>query len=271
MKATKALPSAPAASAVPGRVSVIVPTRDSSRTIEACLASVCAQSYPDVELVVVDNGSTDGTPDVARPFAHRVLSAGSERSAQRNAGATASTGEFLVFVDSDMLLSPSVVEEVVLVFREDPGLQGLIIPERSRGTGFWARCRILEKELYLARAHCLLVPSVREGWGLVVIEANSVGTPAVAYDVPGVRDSIRQGKTGLLASESNPSSLAEHSLRLVSNRTELALTSELAIEWAQRFSWESSAERILAFIESRSEGSRTQPLEAFAAVNSRRV
>ena len=49
------------------------------------------------------------------------------------------------------------------------------------------------RELYerMARAHCLLVPSVREGWGLVVVEANAVGTPAVGYDVQGIRDSIR--------------------------------------------------------------------------------
>ena len=60
--------------------------------------------------------------------------------------------------------------------------------------------RLSRRELYerMARAHCLLVPSVREGWGLVVVEANAVGTPAVGYDVRGIRDSIRPGETGVL-------------------------------------------------------------------------
>ncbi|MGH9894170.1 MAG: glycosyltransferase, partial [bacterium] len=70
--------------------------------------------------------------------------------------------------------------------------------------------RVSREELYvrMARAHCLLVPSVREGWGLVVIEANAAGTPAVGYRVPGVRDSIRHGETGLLASPHEPAALA---------------------------------------------------------------
>ena len=74
----------------------------------------------------------------------------------------------------------------------------------------------------MARAHCLLVPSVREGWGLVVIEANSVGTPAVGYDVPGVRESIRHEETGLLAEAGKPSALAHQALVLVRNAESFA-------------------------------------------------
>ena len=50
----------------------------------------------------------------------------------------------------------------------------------------------------LRKAHLLLVPSVREGWGLVVTEANAMGTPAIAYDNPGLRDSIVDEKNGHL-------------------------------------------------------------------------
>ncbi len=49
----------------------------------------------------------------------------------------------------------------------------------------------------MSRAHIILVPAVREGLGLVVTEANALGTPAVGYDVPGLRDSIRHAKTGI--------------------------------------------------------------------------
>lgn len=149
MARPKQSPKRPAAAAVDGRVSVIVPTRDAARTLEACLASVRAQTYQDVELVVVDNGSTDGTPDIARKLADRVLAAGPERSAQRNAGAAAASGEFLVFIDADMRASPDLADCVVRTFRSNPNLQALVIPERSVGEGFWARCRTLEKELYV--------------------------------------------------------------------------------------------------------------------------
>src|SRR3712207_6222469 len=49
----------------------------------------------------------------------------------------------------------------------------------------------------LSRAHVILVPAVREGWGLIVTEANAMGTPAIGYDVPGLRDSILHGETGI--------------------------------------------------------------------------
>jgi glycosyltransferase involved in cell wall biosynthesis len=49
----------------------------------------------------------------------------------------------------------------------------------------------------LSRAHIILVQAVRERWGRVVIEANAMGTPAIGYDVPGLRDSIRHGETGI--------------------------------------------------------------------------
>src|ERR687894_2803717 len=53
----------------------------------------------------------------------------------------------------------------------------------------------------LSRAAVFATPSMHEGWGLTVIEANSYGCPAVAYDVPGLRASIRHGETGLLAQD----------------------------------------------------------------------
>lgn len=134
---------------VASRVSVIVPTRNSSKTLDACLASVRAQTFHDIELIVVDNHSNDATVEIATRYADSMSVTGPERSTQRNVGAKLSTGEFLLFVDSDMLLSPRVAEEVAQAFREHPRAQALVIPERSVGVGFWAQCRALEKELYL--------------------------------------------------------------------------------------------------------------------------
>jgi glycosyltransferase involved in cell wall biosynthesis len=133
----------------PGRVSFIVPTRNSARTVASCLQSLGSQQYADVETIVVDNGSTDGTGEVADRFADLVFSAGPERSRQRNFGAARATGEFLVFIDSDMIVPTSLADEIAQGFRTNPEVAALVLPERATGTGFWARCRSLEKDIYL--------------------------------------------------------------------------------------------------------------------------
>jgi glycosyltransferase involved in cell wall biosynthesis/O-antigen/teichoic acid export membrane protein len=128
--------------------------------------------------------------------------------------------------------------------------RGPLEPElgKSLPAGATLLGRVSRVELYerMARAHCLLVPSVREGWGLVVIEANSVGTPAVGYDSPGLRDSICAGHTGSLARAGDPEALARSSVELVANTAGYAETRKAAIEWAERFSWETTAAELMA-------------------------
>jgi glycosyltransferase involved in cell wall biosynthesis len=101
----------------------------------------------------------------------------------------------------------------------------------------------------MARAHGLLVPSVREGWGLVVVEANSVGTPAVGYEVAGLRDSIRSGETGLLARAGDSDSLAANAVSLVADGERYARMRGAAIAWAERFSWDITAAELLNIAE----------------------
>ena len=93
------------------------------------------------------------------------------------------------------------------------------------------------------------VPSVREGWGLVVIEANSVGTPAVGYDVPGIRDSVVDAITGVLADRDEPADLARACLYLIGADEHYAEVRHLAREWAGRYSWDATAACLLARIE----------------------
>lgn len=133
----------------PATVSFVVPTRDSARTLENCLGSIRAQSYPHLELIVVDNASADATVAIALEYADTVFDYGPERSAQRNAGARAARGAVVAFIDSDMVLDAAVAEEAVDCFARDPGVGALVIPERAFGEGFLARCRALEKRLYL--------------------------------------------------------------------------------------------------------------------------
>jgi len=60
----------------------------------------------------------------------------------------------------------------------------------------------------MRRSHFITVTSVKEGWGLIVSEAASQGTPAIVYDVDGLRDSVQHDRTGLIVSENTPGGLA---------------------------------------------------------------
>jgi glycosyltransferase involved in cell wall biosynthesis len=76
-----------------------------------------------------------------------------------------------------------------------------------------------EKVLRLAQAHLLCVPSVREGWGIVVSEAASQGTPAVVYPVAGLVDSVKDRKTGWICSSPTPRALADAMCELIGHPT----------------------------------------------------
>jgi glycosyltransferase involved in cell wall biosynthesis len=131
------------------RISFVVPTYNSARTLDACLESLREQLHPDVEVIVVDNGSTDNTTEIAARHADHVSQWGPERSAQRNRGTEASTGDVVVYIDSDMVLEPNIATQIEAAFVAEPLTGALIIPERSFGDGFLARCRELEKALYV--------------------------------------------------------------------------------------------------------------------------
>jgi glycosyltransferase involved in cell wall biosynthesis/O-antigen/teichoic acid export membrane protein len=119
------------------------------------------------------------------------------------------------------------------------------LPEGAELLGHVSRAELYER---MARAHALLVPSVREGWGLVVIEANAVGTPAVGYDVHGIRDSVRDGVTGRLVRAGSPDALAAGALALVANPLRYDETCDRARAWAGCFSWDRTAADFLAVL-----------------------
>ena len=129
-------------------VSVVVPTRNNERTIERCLQSVRDQTYTAVELIVVDNSSTDGTVEIARRLADVVVTAGPERSAQRNRGLELAGGRWFLWLDSDMVLPPDAVSAAVRS-AEQQGAAGVALPERTIGEGYWTACRALERACYL--------------------------------------------------------------------------------------------------------------------------
>ncbi len=105
-------------------VTVVVPSYNSARTLALCLRSVAAQTYPSIELIVVDDCSTDGSAGIARAAGATVLRTpvNSGQAAARNAGAAHARGEVLFFLDSDVALDPDAVEVAVATLAAEPGL-----------------------------------------------------------------------------------------------------------------------------------------------------
>ena len=127
-------------------VSVIIPTKNSGKTIRRCILAIKKQSYPNIEIIVVDNFSSDKTLEIAKKYVENVFSAAHERSAQRNFGTQMSRGEYVMFVDSDMYLSKGVIKECVKSLTND--IIGIYIPEKILGCSFWAKVRNFERGFY---------------------------------------------------------------------------------------------------------------------------
>lgn len=105
------------------------------------------------------------------------------------------------------------------------------------------------KNELVKKAWVIAVPGVREGWGQVVTDANALGTPAVGYNIPGLKDSIKQGYNGILV-ESEPESLAEGLIEIITNDKLRKKLSKNAIKWAKKFSWNKSAKEFEKIIKS---------------------
>jgi glycosyltransferase involved in cell wall biosynthesis len=130
-------------------VSVIVTTKNNHATLEACLQSIQSQTYKNLEIVVVDNDSSDDTKDIARQFTNSVYNKGPERSTQRNYAVDVAKGNYVAIIDSDMELKPEVIAACVNFVSANPQTGGVIIPEESFGLGFWAQCKRLERSFYV--------------------------------------------------------------------------------------------------------------------------
>lgn len=131
-------------------VSVIITTKNEEKHIGNCLESVRCQTYPQeaIEIIVVDNNSTDQTKELAQKYTDKVFNRGPERSAQRNFGMIEkSQGKYVLFLDADTILSPAVIEKSVARL-ENSDLLALYIPEIVLGSSFWSRVRRFERSFY---------------------------------------------------------------------------------------------------------------------------
>ena len=112
---------------VPIPVSVIIPTYNRAGLVQEAVASVLAQTWRDFELLVVDDGSTDGTVEALAPYASRLRLLRRESrggvSAARNTGIAAARGEWLAFLDSDDLWRPEKLARQLAYLAAHPDLQ----------------------------------------------------------------------------------------------------------------------------------------------------
>ncbi len=129
-------------------VSIIIPTYNSEKTLPLCLESIRKQTYKNIEIIVVDNFSTDRTVEITKNYGAKVIQVRGERTKAKNVGLKVAKGKYVLFIDSDMELTPKVVEECVKLAESNPKIGGIVIPERSIGNSYWAKVRDFERSFY---------------------------------------------------------------------------------------------------------------------------
>jgi len=119
----------------------------------------------------------------------------------------------------------------------------------SRAVRFHDQADDIERDTLVAAAWVAVSCSGGEGWGISVIEANALGTPVLAFDRPGLRDSIRDGETGwLVPSEANLAAALNEQLKLLSDSGRADALRVVTTGWADQFTWDRMATRLLAVL-----------------------
>lgn len=115
------------------------------------------------------------------------------------------------------------------------------------GIEFFGKVSANKKLELMSRAWAILVPGIREGWGLIVTEANAMGTPAIGYNVHGLRDSIQDSINGFTVNDYEE--MAHSAINLISDKKLREKLSIGALENSRQFSWDNSAKENLDILE----------------------
>ena len=127
------------------KLSAVITTRNEAANIAACIHSFDdAVKRGEVEVIVVDNASTDDTKAIASSLGAAVYDKGPERSAQRNLGWQMARGEWVVILDADMILPPETIKEMLSVESGD----AYWVPEVRTGSGLRVKARNFERSFY---------------------------------------------------------------------------------------------------------------------------
>lgn len=137
-------------------VSIVITTKNAEEFIADCIKSIINSNYiakgGKIEIIVVDNHSTDKTVEIANSLGAKTFIKGPERSAQRNYGVEKSDGVIIGVLDTDMTLSENVISECVEIFEHNEKIKALYIPEKIFGNGFFNKVRNFERSFYNATA-----------------------------------------------------------------------------------------------------------------------
>src|SRR5436190_308097 len=109
-------------------LSIVIACRNARPTMHVCLEALRTSTYPILECIVVDDGSTDNSADIAENGGMRVVRLQSQGgpAKARNIGAAAASGDIIVFLDSDVCVHPDTLTRIAEHFEKDPHLQAVI-------------------------------------------------------------------------------------------------------------------------------------------------
>jgi glycosyltransferase involved in cell wall biosynthesis len=159
-----------------------------------------------------------------------------------------------------------LLQSIPIVKKEIPGIKVLIVGEgddrprleamsRALGmektvefTGFVPESRKIE---LLQQMWFKVTTSSKEGWGLTVLEANACGTTVIASNVPGLRDAVKDGGTGVLYEYGNVEDLAAKIVQLIKDEELRNRLTSNAMKWAAEYDWEKAARETVELLEKR--------------------
>jgi glycosyltransferase involved in cell wall biosynthesis len=125
---------------------------------------------------------------------------------------------------------------------DEPRLRALVAEEGlADNVTFHGYVNDQTKVRLLSRAHVVVNPSMKEGWGITNLEANACGTPVISADSPGLRDSVSNGVSGLLYPYGDIELLAQRIVSVVSDAHLSSTLQEGSLVWARQFSWDRSS------------------------------
>ena len=179
------------------KLAVVVPARQAAETLPQCLTAAWRSGGPGIELLVVDDASTDGTSAAAEAYGATVLRHGTAAgpAAARNAGARAATADLVLFVDADVAIAKDAIPRVIAAFEADPDLAavfgsyddapqaGAFVSDyrnllhhfthqnsREQSRSFWAGCGAVRQSVFLElggfdeRYHRPSIEDIEFGW-----------------------------------------------------------------------------------------------------------